>query len=93
MGLRVVDKHEIDVLKRRAQLRYLWDEEGRRLERDERGNGLKGFDLFRQQRLYIVSISEKTHERICEVGGGLEGEEAEDEVEESDRGGGSERAK
>ncbi|KAK9111872.1 hypothetical protein Scep_019391 [Stephania cephalantha] len=56
-------------------------------------NGLKGFDLFRQQRLYMVSISEKTCEKICKVGGGLEGVETEDEVEESHRGGGSESVK
>ncbi|KAK9169144.1 hypothetical protein Syun_001284 [Stephania yunnanensis] len=56
-------------------------------------NGLKGFDLFRQQMLYMVSISEKTWKRICEVGGGLEGVEVEDEVEESNRGSGGEIAK
>ncbi|KAJ4824332.1 hypothetical protein Tsubulata_004293 [Turnera subulata] len=36
--------------------------------------GLKGFALFRQPRLSVVPVPEEVWERVCELGGGFQGD-------------------
>ncbi|XP_076904156.1 uncharacterized protein LOC143559467 [Bidens hawaiensis] len=40
----------------------------------ELGNSNKGFALFRQPRLSVVPVPEDVWEKICEMGGGYEGD-------------------
>lgn len=40
--------------------------------------GLKGFQLFRQPRLSVVPVSKEVWERVCELGGGFEGDGKDD---------------
>ncbi|GKV19794.1 hypothetical protein SLE2022_259050 [Rubroshorea leprosula] len=37
-------------------------------------DGLKGFVLFRQPRLSVVPVTEEVWKRICDLGGGFEGD-------------------
>ncbi|KAK9287037.1 hypothetical protein L1049_015445 [Liquidambar formosana] len=48
--------------------------------------GLKGFTLFRQPRLSVVPVPRNLWDRICEIGGGFEGDGGEGDggVEEQD---------
>lgn len=41
--------------------------------------GLKGFALFRQPRLSVVPMEESVWKRVCEIGGGFEGDGKEDD--------------
>ncbi|KAL3515377.1 hypothetical protein ACH5RR_022279 [Cinchona calisaya] len=41
--------------------------------------GLKGFGLFRQPRLSVVPMEKSVWERVCEMGGGFEGDGGTDE--------------
>uniref|UniRef100_A0A2N9J1R9 EVE domain-containing protein n=1 Tax=Fagus sylvatica TaxID=28930 RepID=A0A2N9J1R9_FAGSY len=47
-------------------------------------DGLKGFALFRQPRLSVVPVSEDVWERVCDLGGGYEGDGKDDHVQDQD---------
>ncbi|KAG6652156.1 hypothetical protein I3843_06G156500 [Carya illinoinensis] len=51
-------------------------------------SGLKGFALFRQPRLSVVPVSEDVWERVCDLGGGYEGDGKDDRIQDQDEGGG-----
>ena len=52
-------------------------------------SGLKGFGLFRQPRLSVVPVPEEVWKRVCEMGGGYEGDGGESgDAEVGDDGGG-----
>lgn len=48
--------------------------------------GLKGFALFRQPRLSVVPVPEEVWERVCDLGGGYEGDGKDGPVEDDDGG-------
>ncbi|KAB1207382.1 Thymocyte nuclear protein 1 [Morella rubra] len=49
-------------------------------------HGLKGFALLRQPRLSVVPVSEDVWEKICDLGGGYEGDGKDDRVHDDDGG-------
>ncbi|XP_074330023.1 uncharacterized protein LOC141667429 [Apium graveolens] len=59
----VVDVKAVGEMRRHVDLKEM--------KRDE---GLKGFELFRQPRLSVVRVEERVWERVCEIGGGYEGD-------------------
>ncbi|KAI3883949.1 hypothetical protein MKW92_021380 [Papaver armeniacum] len=46
-------------------------------------DGLKGFVLFRQPRLSVVPVPENIWDKLCEIGGGFNQEDEEEEGEDS----------
>jgi len=52
--------------------------------------GLNGFALFRQPRLSVVPVPEEVWERVCDLGGGYEGDGKDDRVQDDDGGDGGE---
>lgn len=51
--------------------------------------GLVGFGLFRQPRLSVVPVSKGVWERVCELGGGFEGDGNDAVVDDDDGGDGN----
>ncbi|KAF9675783.1 hypothetical protein SADUNF_Sadunf09G0068700 [Salix dunnii] len=66
-GEGVVDVKAVGEMRRPLDLKELKGDEG-----------LKGFQLFRQPRLSVVPVSKEIWERVCELGGGFEGDGKED---------------
>lgn len=62
-GEGMVDVKAVGEMRRALDLKELKDDEG-----------LKGFALFRQPRLSVVPVSTEVWEKICELGGGFEGD-------------------
>ena len=77
-----VDVKAVGEMRRAVDLKEMKGEEG-----------LKGFALFRQPRLSVVPVSEDVWEKVCDLGGGFEGDgvaveddESGDEEEDDDSG-------
>ncbi|KAL3580381.1 hypothetical protein D5086_018216 [Populus alba] len=66
-GEGVVDVKAVGEMRRPLDLKELKGDEG-----------LKGFQLFRQPRLSVVPVSKEVWERVCELGGGFEGDGKDD---------------
>ncbi|KAI9180734.1 hypothetical protein LWI28_007661 [Acer negundo] len=63
-----VDVKEVGMMRRTVDLKEM--------KRDDR---LKGWGLFRQPRLSVVPVSESVWERVCDLGGGFDGDGRESE--------------
>ncbi|KAJ6671096.1 THYMOCYTE NUCLEAR PROTEIN 1 [Salix viminalis] len=72
-GEGVVDVKAVGEMRRPLDLKELKGDEG-----------LKAFQLFRQPRLSVVPVSKEVWERVCELGGGFEGDGKEDGGDDDD---------